>query len=120
MGNSVTISNQITMDKKYSNYKEALMPDVLPEAPPVHPWLAPFRPPDRLMVRAWFNCAVSQGARRPEAVVEMVSRLVGDKLSWSVSATSLTLCETTLAALAHRRGEALAYAAALLSALETP
>ena len=77
----------------------------------LHPWLAGFRPQDRPLLRAWFAYCVSQGARRPEAVVEMVQRMVGDKLSWSVSATSIALCEATLAALAHRRAEALAYAA---------
>jgi hypothetical protein len=47
----------------------------------VHPWLAPFRPQDQPMIRAWFGYCVSQGAKRPEAVVEMVTRMVGDKLS---------------------------------------
>ena len=91
------------------------MSETLAEAPPVHPWLAGFRPPDRPMVSAWFAYAVSQGAKRPEAVVEMVQRVVGSKLAWSVSPTSLALCEATLAALAHRRGEALAYAATCLA-----
>jgi hypothetical protein len=67
------------------------------------------------MVRAWFSYAVSQGARRPEAIVEMVHRVVSAKREWSVSPTSTTLCEATLAALAHRRGEVLAYAATLLT-----
>ena len=97
-----------------------LTPETLPAAPPLHPWLAPFRPQDQPMIRAWFAYCVSQGARRPEAVVEMVTRMVGDKLSWSVSATSITLCEATLAALVHHRTQALDYAAALLAALEPP
>ena len=84
--------------------------------PAVHPWLAAFRPHDRPLVSAWFAYVLSQGARRPEVVVEMVTRMVGAKLSWSVSATSITLCEVTLASLAHRRHEALAYAQALLTA----
>ena len=84
----------------------------------VHPWLAGFRPPDRPLIRAWFGYAVSQGTRRPEAVVEMVARMVGDKLSWSVSPTSISLCETTLAALVHRRREALAYAQTVLAQKE--
>ena len=87
---------------------------------PIHPWLAAFRPADRHLVKAWFNYAVSQGAKRPEAVVEMVQRVVAAKLAWSVSPTSVTLCEATLAALAHRRAEALSYAQALLSTRETP
>ena len=78
--------------------------------PTLHPWLAlsaAGSPPDPGMVQL----CVSQGARRPEALVEMVARMVGDKLSWScVATTSISLCEATLAALAHRRGEALAYA----------
>ena len=78
------------------------------------PWLAGFRPADRHMIRAWFNYCISQGARRPEAVVDMVQRVVAAKLDWSVSATSQTLCETTLAALAHRRTQALTYATTLL------
>ena len=82
------------------------------------PWLAGFRPSDRPLVRAWFHYCVSQGARRPEAVVEMVQRVVSAKLNWSVSPTSIALCEATLAALAHRRAEALAYAATLLQQQE--
>lgn len=85
-------------------------------APAIHPWLMAFRPQDRPLVRAWFAYAHSQGARRPEALVEMVQRLVASKLEWSVSPTSITLCEATLASLAHRRGQALAYAATLLAA----
>ena len=65
-------------------------------------------------MRAWFSYALSQGARRPEAIVELVGHLVASKLDWSVHPTSITLCETTLAALAHRRAEALAYAATCL------
>jgi hypothetical protein len=80
----------------------------------LHPWLAGFRAADRPMVRAWFGYALSQGARRPEALVEVVQRVVAAKRAWSVSATSITLCEVTLAALAHRRGEALSYAQAIL------
>jgi hypothetical protein len=67
------------------------------------------------MISAWFAYALSQGARRPEVLVEMVGRVVAAKLEWSVSATSVQLCEATLAALAHRRGEALSYATALLA-----
>jgi hypothetical protein len=81
----------------------------------VHPWLAAFRPPDRPMVSAWFSYCLSQGARRPEVLVDMVQRVVAAKLDWSVSPTSVALCEVTLAALAHRRGEALAYAQTLLT-----
>ena len=77
------------------------MPETLT---PIHPWLAAFRPHDRPMVSAWFGYCVSQGARRPEAVVEMVQRVVAAKLAWSVSPTSIALCEATLASLAHRRG----------------
>jgi hypothetical protein len=66
------------------------------------------------MVRAWFAYAVSQGANRPEVIVDMVTRVVSAKLDWSVSTTSIVLCEATLAALAHRRPEALAYARTLL------
>ena len=86
--------------------------------PTLDPWLAPFLPQDRPLVRAWFAYCVSQGARRPEAIVEMVTRMVGDKLSWSVSPTSISLCEATLAALAHRRSEALAYATTCLEQRE--
>ena len=86
----------------------------LPDVTPVHPWLAGFRPPDHPMVRAWFAYAVSQGARHPDTVVDMVHRVVAAKLEWSVSPTSITLCEVTLAALAQRRAEALSYAATLL------
>jgi hypothetical protein len=82
--------------------------------PALHPWLAGFRPKDQPMIRAWFAYCLSQGARRPEAIVDMVQRVVSAKLEWSVTTTSQTLCETTLAALAHRRGQALAYAATLL------
>lgn len=63
------------------------------------PWLSQFPPQDRPMIRAWFGYAVSQGSRRPEVVVEMVGRLISSKLAWSVSPTSITLCEATLAAL---------------------
>lgn len=85
-----------------------------PEPLTVHPWLAGFRPHDQPMVRAWFSYAVSQGANRPEVIVAMVQRVVAAKLDWSVSPTSIRLCEATLAALAHRRPEALAYAQTLL------
>jgi hypothetical protein len=82
--------------------------------PTLDPWLAPFAPQHRPTIRAWFGYCVSQGARRPEEVVEMVSRIVASKLEWSVSPTSITLCETTLASLVHRRREALAYATSVL------
>jgi hypothetical protein len=88
---------------------------VAPAAPTLHPWLAPFRPPDRPMIRAWFSYCLSQGARQPETIVDMVQRVVAAKLDWSVSPTSIALCEATLAALAHRRGEALSYATTLLT-----
>jgi len=93
--------------------KETLTP-----APVLYPWLAGFPAADRPMISAWFAYALSQGARRPEVLVEMVQRVVAAKLEWSVSATSITLCEATLAALAHRRAEALSYAAALLTLVE--
>jgi hypothetical protein len=89
------------------------MPDA---AVQVHPWLKPFPAHQRPLVAAWFGYAVSQGARQPGAVVALVSRLVADKLAWSVSSTSTELCETTLASLAHRRTEALQYAQTLLEA----
>ena len=82
---------------------------------PVHPWLAGFRAADRPMVSAWFAYALSQGARRPEVRVDLVGRVVASKLAWSVSSTSIQLCEATLASLAHRRPEALSYATALLA-----
>ena len=88
---------------------------VLPDAPALHPWLAAFRPQDQPMIRAWFSYAVSQGARRPEAVVEMVQRVVSAKLAWSVSPTSTQLCETTLAAHELHRVLAMDYARALLA-----
>jgi hypothetical protein len=81
----------------------------------LHPWLKAFRPHDRPMVRAWFAYALSQGARRPEVIVDMIERVVSAKKEWSVRPTSITLCEATLAALAHRRGEALSYAQTLLA-----
>ena len=80
-----------------------------------HPWLAHFRPQDQPMIRAWFSYCISQGARRPEAVVEMVTRVVASKLAWSVSPTSVTLCEATLASLVHHRALALDYAQTLLA-----
>jgi hypothetical protein len=80
----------------------------------VHPWLAGFRPQDQLMIRAWFSYCLSQGAKHPDTFVDMVQRVVSAKLDWSVSPTSITLCETTLVALAHRRREALSYATTLL------
>ena len=89
------------------------MPETIGTA--LHPWLAGFRPQERPLVRAWFGYAVTQGARRPEAILDLVQRVVSAKLDWSVSATSQTLCATTLAALVHRRTEALAYAATLLA-----
>ena len=48
----------------------------------------------------------------------MVQRLVASKLEWSVSPTSVQLCEITLASLAHRRHEALAYAEVVLAPKE--
>ena len=81
----------------------------------LHPWLAAFRPQDQPMIRAWFAYGLSQGCRTPESLVQLVSRLVSAKLAWSVSPTSTQLCEATLASLAHRRPEALAYAATLLA-----
>lgn len=80
----------------------------------LHPWLQAFLPHHRPVVRAWFGYAVSQGAKTPEAIVQVVQRLVSTKLEFSVSPTTTTLCEITLASLAHRRGEALAYAQTLL------
>src|SRR5262249_25676407 len=44
--------------------------------PQVHPWLAQFPPRHQHYVRAWFAYAISQGARQPDVVVSMVSRLV--------------------------------------------
>ena len=67
------------------------------------------------MIRAWFSYAVSQGARRPEVLVELVQRLVSAKLAWAVSPTSVELCEATLAALVHHRGQALDYAQTVLA-----
>jgi hypothetical protein len=78
------------------------------------PWLEAFAQHQQPMVRAWFSYALSQGARRPEVVVEMVERVVAAKLEWSVSPTSVQLCQIVLDALAHRNADALAYAASLL------
>jgi hypothetical protein len=86
----------------------------MPAPDPLHPWLAAFAPHQRSLVSAWFAYAWSQGTRTPEELVALVQRLVTSKLEWSVSPTSTTLCEVTLASLAHRRGEALAYAQRLL------
>jgi hypothetical protein len=86
----------------------------------LHPWLAAFRPQDQPMIRAWFGYGLSQGAKHPDTLVDMVQRVVSAKLDWSVSPTSITLCEVTLAALAHRRGEALSYAAQLLARAGVP
>jgi hypothetical protein len=86
--------------------------------PGVHPWLAGFAPQDRPMISAWFSYAVSQGARRPEVVVDTVARVVAAKLEWSVSTTSIALCRLTLVALTHRRPEALSYAQTLLERQE--
>jgi hypothetical protein len=49
---------------------------------PVHPWLRGFRPQDQPMIRAWFSYCISQGARRPEVLVDMVQRVVAAKLDW--------------------------------------
>ena len=84
----------------------------------VHPWLAGFRPQDQPVIRAWFSYGISQGCRTPESLVQLVSRQASAKLDWAVSTTSKTLCEATLVALVHRRGEALSYAQALLSTRE--
>lgn len=87
----------------------------MPPETAVHPWLEAFRPPDRPLVRAWFSYGVSQGCRTPESLVALVQRLVASKLEWAVSTTSIQLCAATLAALAHHRGQALAYAQTLLT-----
>jgi hypothetical protein len=50
----------------------------------------------------------------------MVQRIVTAKRDWSVSETSITLCDVTLAALEHQRPQALAYAATLLARHGTP
>jgi hypothetical protein len=86
------------------------MPDTLT----LHPWLKGFLPHQRPLVSTWFSYGLSQGCRTPESLVQLVGRLVASKLEWSVSPTSIQLCETTLAALAHRRREALSYAQTLL------
>ena len=83
--------------------------------PAVHPWLQAFPAHQRPLISAWFSFAQSQGCRTPESLVEMVQRLVASKLEWSVSPTSVQLCEITLASLAHRRHEALAVAGGVLA-----
>jgi hypothetical protein len=86
------------------------MPEVLPD----HPWLASFPAEQRPPVRMWFSYCLSQGARRPEVLLDMVQRIVTSKREWSVSLTSIALCDALLAALRDRRGEALDYARTLL------
>ena len=89
------------------------MSDTLQE---VHPWLRPFSPPQRALVAAWFFYGVTQGASTPDALVRLVGRVVAGKLAGSVSPPVIALCDVTLAALVHRRGEALQYAQTLLAA----
>jgi hypothetical protein len=62
----------------------------------------------------WFTYSASQGARRPDVLLSMVERIVSDKKEWSVSLTSIALCDALLTALWDRRGEAMDFARTLL------
>jgi hypothetical protein len=103
------------MAGNFWDMKEPLMPETVST---VHPWLAPFPPHQRPLVAAWFHYALTQGCQTPESMVQLVQPLVASKLEWAVSPTSITLCETTLASLAHRHLEALAFAQTVLEGRE--
>jgi hypothetical protein len=90
------------------------MPDTLT----VHPWLAQFPIAGRHYITAWFSYSVSQGAKTPEAVLQIVERVCSRKLVWSMSRSTEALCQGVLLALTHQRPGALSYAATLLPAPE--
>jgi hypothetical protein len=86
-----------------------------PETLTVHPWLAPFPAAGRHYITAWFGYAISQGAKSPEAVLQIVERVCSRKLEWSMSRSTEDLCRGVLLALVHQRPQALSYAATLLA-----
>jgi hypothetical protein len=51
----------------------------------LHPWLAQFPTTGRHYITAWFGYARSQGAKTPEAVLEIVARVCARRLAWSMS-----------------------------------
>ena len=48
----------------------------------------------RATVTAWFNAARSEGERSPEAVLQVVERLLGHKWDWSTTLETRQLCST--------------------------
>ena len=92
------------------------MPDTLT----VHPWLAQFPGAGRHYITAWFGYAISQGAKSPEAILDIVARVAARKLELSMSTSTAALCQGVLLALVHQRAGALAYAQALLEPSGAP
>jgi hypothetical protein len=83
--------------------------------PTLDPWLAQFPPQAQPLVSAWFHYGRTQGAATPEALVQIVERVIHRKLDWSITPQTRELCSTTLLALCHQRAGARAYAQTLLA-----
>jgi hypothetical protein len=78
------------------------------------PWLSQFPLAGQHYIRAWFSYGVSQGAQTADGVLQIVGRVCGRKLEWSMSTTTEQLCKDVLLALMHQRPLAEAYAQTLL------
>jgi hypothetical protein len=77
-------------------------------------WIEQFPEAGRGRVTAWFVRAVHQGATSPDAVLEKVAVLLGQKLEWSVELSSRQLCIAVQEGLRNEVDGALAYAENLL------
>ena len=83
-------------------------------SPAAAQWLSAFPEGTHATVRSWFAYAVTSGAKHPEAVLMVVTRLIGHKLDWSTTEATRQLCHNTLQACRCNRPGALSYAAEVL------
>jgi hypothetical protein len=88
------------------------------ETPILDPWLSQFPEPVQPLVTAWFGYAANQQPASPDALLEVVTRVVSHKLDWSTTPQTRQLCRTTLLALCHQRAGARAYACTVLAQQE--
>jgi hypothetical protein len=77
-------------------------------------WLGQFPAQVQPLIVAWFAYAAGQGAPNAEALLQIVERVVGHKLDWSVPPPTRQLCRVVLLALCHQRGAARAFACTFL------
>jgi hypothetical protein len=78
-------------------------------------WINTFPVRHHATIAAWFQYAASQGVRSPEAMLVVVTRLVGYKLDWATTDDSRQLCHNALQALRCGREGALAFAGHILT-----